>query len=261
MMVFYNLQSRSAQGAPQRRRGGAGGYSLSLHPRILFYAFIVILLLIAVVFSRSRMGIISVLASLILMALLGQLGEGRRAWMVITLLVIACSMTYAIWIGIDPVMRRFEALTPSGLENPYARVAIWKQASGILKDYPAVGTGLGTFPVAFRSCQTSSLDLFVDHAHNDYLEVATDTGIVGAVLLFIPIMGLLVKMILAYAGARSAYRRSVLLACIGSTAALLVHSTMDFNLQIPANALLFAAVLGIGYKATYSTAASWSATT
>ncbi len=261
MMVFYNLQSRSAQGAPQRRRGGASGYSLSLHPRIFFYAFIVVLLLIAVVFSRSRMGIVSVLASLILMALLGQLGGGRRAWMVVTLLLIACSMTYAIWIGLDPVMKRFEALTPSGLENPYARVAIWKQASGILKDYPAVGTGLGTFAVAFRRYQTSSLDLFVDHAHNDYLEVATDTGILGAVLLFIPIMGLLLKMILAYVGARSAYRRSVLLACIGSTAALLVHSTMDFNLQVPANALLFAAVLGIGSKATHSTAASWSTTT
>jgi O-antigen ligase len=195
------------------------------------------------------------------MAFLGQLGGGRRAWMVITLLVIAGAMTYAIWIGLDPVIGRFEALMPSGLESPYARTAIWKQASGIVRDYPAVGTGLGTFVVAFRRYQTSSLDVVIDHAHNDYLEVATDTGILGAGLLFIPIMGLLIKMILAYAGARSAYRRSVLLACIGSTAALLIHTTMDFNLQIPANALLFAVVLGIGSKATYSTAASWGATT
>ena len=260
MMVFYHLQPRSAQGVPQKRRAGVGGYSLSQRPRALFYAFIVVLLLVAVVFSRSRMGIFAVLVSLILMGLLGQLGGGRRAWMVITLLVIACSMTYAIWIGIDPVMRRFEALTPSGIEDPSGRVTIWKQASGIFRDYPALGTGLGTFSVAFRRYQTSSLDLFINHAHNDYLEVATDTGIVGAVLLFIPIMGLLVKMILAYVGARSAYRRSVLLACIGSAVALLVHSALDFNLQVPANALLFAAVLGIGFKATSSTAAQWSAT-
>jgi O-antigen ligase len=119
---------------------------------------------------------------------------------------------------------------------------------------------LGTFVVAFRRYQTSSLDLLVDHAHNDYVEVTTDTGILGAALLFIPIMGLLIKMILAYAGARSAYRRSVLLACIGATTAFLIHTTMDFNLQIPANALLFAVVLGIGSKATHSTAASWSTT-
>lgn len=169
-------------------------------------------------------------------------------------------MTYAIWIGLDPVMKRFEALTPSALEDPSGRAAIWKQASGITRDYPAVGTGLGTFAVAFRRYQTTSLDLFVDHAHNDYLEVTTDTGILGAGLLFIPIVALLIKMILAYPGTRNSYRRSVLLACIGGTAALLIHSAMDFNLQIPANALLFAAVLGIGFKATYSTAASWSAT-
>jgi O-antigen ligase len=258
MMVFYSLQSRSAQGVPERRRGRAGRHSPPVYPRILFYAFLMVLLLIAVVFSRSRMGIFSVLASLILMAVLGQLGGGRRAWMVITLLVIAGAMTYALWIGLNPVVGRFETLKPSALEDPYGRAAIWKPAITIVKDYPAVGTGLGTFAVVFRRYQSSSLDLLVDHAHNDYVEVADDTGTLGAGLLFIPIMALLVKMILAYAGARSAYRRSVLLACIGSTAALLIHSAADFNLQIPANALLFAVVLGIGSKATYSTSASWN---
>ncbi len=255
MMVFYNLQPMSAHGVPERRSRG-GRYSRSLHPQILFYVFIVILLLVAVVFSRSRMGIFSVLASLILMAFLGRLGGGRRAWMVITLLVIACAMTYAVWIGLDPVISRFEAVKPSALEDTSGRAAIWKQASGIIRDYPTVGTGLGTFVVAFRRYQTTSLDLLIDHAHNDYLEVTNDTGILGAALLFIPIIGLLFKMILAYVGARNPYRRSVLLACIGSAAALLIHSTMDFNLQIPANALLFAVVLGIGSKATYSTAVS-----
>jgi O-antigen ligase len=256
MMVFYNLQSRPGHGGGERWGGRPG--RTGFDPRIVFYAFVVILLLVGVVFSRSRMGIFSVLTGLILMGLLGLLGEGRRAWMVITLLVIACSLTYAVWIGLDPIVKRFESVTPSG--SPYARTTIWKQASGILKDYPAVGTGLGTFPVAFRRYQTSLLELQVDHAHNDYLEVATDTGIAGAVLLFVPILWLLIKMILAYAGARNPYRRSVLLACIGSTAALLVHSTMDFNLQIPANALLFAVVLGIGSKATVSGAPSRSAT-
>jgi O-antigen ligase len=257
MMVFYNLQPMSAHGVPERRLRG-GRYSRPLHPQVLFYVFIVILLLLAVVFSRSRMGIFSVLASLVLMAFLGRLGGGRRAWMVITLLVIACSMTYAVWIGIDPVISRFEALKPSALEAPPGRAAIWKQASGIIRDHPTVGTGLGTFVVAFRRYQTTSLDLLIDHAHNDYLEMTTDTGILGAALLFIPIIGLLFKMILAYVKARNPYRRSVLLACIGGSAALLIHSVTDFNLQIPANALLFAVILGIGSKATYSTSVSWN---
>ena len=255
MMVFYNLQSRPGHEGLDRWGGRFG--RTRFDPRIIFYAFVVIILLVGVVFSRSRMGIFSVLTSLLLMGLLGLLGEGRRAWMVITLLVIATSMTYAVWIGLDPIVKRFESITPSG--SPWSRTSIWKQGAGILKDYPAVGTGLGTFPVAFRRYQTSLLELQVDHAHNDYLEVATDTGIAGAILLFIPILWLLIRMVLAYAGARNPYRRSVLLACIGSIAALLIHSTMDFNLQIPANALLFAVVLGIGSKAAISAAPSRSA--
>jgi O-antigen ligase len=257
MMVFYNLQSRPGHGGPDRWGGRFG--RTGFDPRIIFYAFVVIMLLVGVAFSRSRMGIFSVLTSLMLMGLLGLFGEGRRAWMVITLLVIASSMTYAVWIGLDPIVKRFESISPSG--SPWSRTSIWKQAGGILRDYPAVGTGLGTFPVSFRRYQTALLELQVDHAHNDYLEVATDTGIAGAVLLFVPILWLLVKMIVAYAGARNPYRRSVLLACIGSIAALLIHSTMDFNLQIPANALLFAVVLGIGAKATISSTPSRSVAT
>jgi len=42
----------------------------------------------------------------------------------------------------------------------------------------------------------------------------------------------------------------VVLGCMGSVLALLIHSVTDFNLQIPANALIFAMVLGVGYKAT-----------
>ena len=56
-------------------------------------------------------------------------------------------------------------------------------------------------------------------------------------------------MIGCFLGDSRRYRRAIVLACVGSTVALLVHSVMDFNLQIPANALIFSVVLGIGYKA------------
>jgi len=55
-------------------------------------------------------------------------------------------------------------------------------------------------------------------------------------------------MIFVLAGDRSRYRRSVLLGCIGSVVAMLTHTVADFNLQIPANALVFAVILGVGYK-------------
>jgi O-antigen ligase len=89
----------------------------------------------------------------------------------------------------------------------------------------------------------------VDHVHNDYLELASETGLPGAALLFLPILALFIKMVIAFLDDSRGYRRAVLLGCIGSTVALLVHSMTDFNLQIPANALIFSVILGIGYKA------------
>src|SRR5271157_4600809 len=112
----------------------------------------------------------------------------------------------------------------------------------------AYGMWIGLGPLAERF-QAVGVDLFFDHTHNDYLEVASDTGLVGTALLFIPIFVLLARMIGSFLSDSRRYRRSVTLGCIGSVAALLVHSATDFNLQIPANALIFAMALGIGYKA------------
>jgi O-antigen ligase len=103
--------------------------------------------------------------------------------------------------------------------------------------------------VAFRRYQTSMLDNMVDHAHNDYLEFASETGLLGLAILFLPMLYLFGRMIAAFLNDPRRFRRAVLLGCIGSTLAILIHSLADFNLQIPANALVVAVILGTGYKA------------
>jgi hypothetical protein len=65
----------------------------------------------------------------------------------------------------------------------------------------------------------------------------------------LPILYLFFKMTISFLTDPRRYRPAVTLGCIGSTLGMLIHSATDFNLQIPANALIFAVVLGIGYKA------------
>jgi len=119
---------------------------------------------------------------------------------------------------------------------------------GLIREYPLTGIGLGDFGIAFQRFQTSWLTFFVDHAHNDYVEFAVETGLVGAAMLFLPILYLLGKMIVSFLKDSRRYRPAIVLGCIGSTLAILLHSITDFNLQIPSNALVFSIVLGIGYK-------------
>lgn len=247
-LAFYSLQRgdrrRQGGGSEQASRGNSSSSFQSL-----FYFFLAVVLMVGLVFSRSRGGILALLFSLIFMAFLAQLKVRRKAWMVGIFVVLLAMIGYGLWIGLDPVLARFEQMAEPGYLQQEGRIAMWKDALRLVRDHPLVGTGLGTFGTGFRHYQTGLVNLYVDHAHNDYLEFAADTGLVGVALLFLPILYLCFKMIVSFLVDPRRYRPAVTLGCIGSTLGMLIHSATDFNLQIPANALIFAVVLGIGYKA------------
>jgi O-antigen ligase len=248
-LAFYSFQ----RGNKRRQDGGSKQTSRGKSPSIfqsVFYFFLAVVLMVALVFSRSRGGILASLFSLIFVALLAQLKVRRKAWVVGVFLVLLGMIGYGLWIGLDPVLARFEQLREPGYLQLEGRIAIWKDALPLVRNHPLVGTGLGTFGMVFRHYQTERVGNYVDHAHNDYLELASDTGLIGAALLFLPIFLLLIRMMISFLDDPRRYRRSVTLGCIGSTVAILIHSVTDFNLQIPANALIFSVVLGIGYKAS-----------
>jgi O-antigen ligase len=115
----------------------------------------------------------------------------------------------------------------------------------LIEGHPLLGSGLGTFPVAFTAVQSTFLGKFVNHAHNDYLEIANDLGIPVAILLFASIVMLFARLARRMVSADVRFERAVALGCMGSIAAILLHSLTDFNLYIPANALLFSLVLGL----------------
>lgn len=221
----------------------------SVLPQSCFYLFVMVILAIALIFSRSRGGILTATFAIVAMALMSQLMTRRKAWSITVFLFLACLVGYILWIGLDPVLARFEMMRDPNYLQLEGRVTIWKDALRLVREYPLTGTGLGTFKVVYRRYQTSLVNFFVDHAHNDYVEFASETGIPGLLVFWTPILCLFGKMISSFLDDPRRYRRSITLACIGSTLALLLHSVIDFNLQIPANALLFATVLGIGYKA------------
>jgi O-antigen ligase len=247
-LAFYSLVrgDKRRQGGRSKeatRENGTSGF------QSIFYLFLAVFLMVALVFSQSKGGILAGLFSVIFMALLAQLKVRRKAWMAGMFLVLFALISYGLWIGLDPVLTRFERMREPGYLQQEGRIVIWKDALPLVRDYPLVGTGLGTFGTAFRPYQTGEVDKYVDHAHNDYVEFASETGLLGAALLFLPILYLLIRMITSFLDDPRRHRRAVTLGCVGSSLALLIHSITDFNLQIPANALILAVVLGIGYKA------------
>jgi O-antigen ligase len=245
--AFYSFQTWASRrhafhGTLEEEERASAGH------QTIFYLFLLIFMVVAVVFSRSRMGILVTLFTIVVLTLLAQLKVRRKAWLGGVLAFLACAVGYGLWIGLGPVLTRFEKITDPTYLSLEGRMTIWADTLRLVRDFPLLGTGLGTFDVVYRQYQTGLVNLRVDHAHNDFLEFAADTGLVGAVLLFLPMIYLLGKMIAAFLEDRRSYRRSITLGCIGSTLALLVHSLADFNLHIPANTLIFAVILGIGYR-------------
>jgi len=200
-------------------------------------------LVIGLVFSRSRMGISAALAGLILVAFLVFWRTRRQSLLLIVLLILAVPVAYSAWIGLGPVVERFEALgQPETLEQD--RVPIWRDTQLLIRDFPLLGTGLGAYRWTYSHYQTTKLQYVIEHAHSDYLEFAAEIGIPAAALLFAGLWILAIRTARYALVAERSHEKILSAGCAGAMLAILVHGLVDFNLQIPANAYLFAWVAG-----------------
>src|SRR6266852_4964350 len=216
---------------------------------LVLWLFLATLLFVALVLSRSRMGIISILVSLVaILALAGTASMPARTRVAVATLFFLGVLGLIVWIGIDPVMSRFETLGQEYNFSGQNRISIWRDTLGLIRHHPLLGTGLGSFSVVYPSVQNVFLTLLVEHAHCDYLEVASELGLPGAILVFGSIFWVLARTGGQYKKAEESFDKAVSLGCIGSIAAILVHSLADFNLYIPANALVFTVILALAWS-------------
>jgi O-antigen ligase len=119
------------------------------------------------------------------------------------------------------------------------------------------GVGIGNYQDRFREYQTYRPDLLFDHAHNDYLETTAEWGTPIAIVFWTLIGFTLVRAIRLFVSVDSAEHQGILLACIGAMFSILLHSLADFNLQIPSNAMLFFAFVGISLATTQGQVSSY----
>lgn len=220
-------------------------------PALVFFGFSTLLLFAGILFSRSRAGILSaaaaVAATLLLWWIRFSRQRWRAAWVVVCLLAAASLL--GVWLGLAPVLERYETLD---VDYP-SRVAVWQNTLALIQAHPLWGTGLGTFADAYPRVQTTLLNRVVDHAHNDYLQLAAEWGVPGAVLLFGLIFFLLGRTIWACFHSSRSSRQFLAMGSSGGILAILFHSAADFNLQIPANAAVLAAILGIAHSTSVRT--------
>ncbi len=222
---------------------------LMLSPKIRLRLYLAILV-IGLILTRSRMGNTAFFASLFIsgcLALVLFKHKTRNMVILLASLVIIDLFLLGAWFGIDKVAERIEK-TNLQSEN---RDEIFRDASAMLKKYPATGTGLGSFYSSFPRYKSEDISGFYYHAHNDYLQFLVEGGGMGFVLVSLPVILALFTALRAMRTRRDPLMRGMAFAATMGIIAILIHSTVDFNLQIPANGVLFVVLLALAYIALY----------
>ena len=192
----------------------------------------------ALILSASRGGIVSLVLELSLLMLLSRTHRTGRKQLVGVAAIALVAGSFIVWLGVSQAVQRFEQLTHEGISREL-RVSIYQDTARSIADHPWVGTGLGTLVAVYPRYASFYNGLTVDHAHNDYLELLAETGMVGGVcgLAFI---GLLFwRGLASLQSARESFARATVAGSLAACIGLLLHSLVDFNLHIPSNALIF----------------------
>ena len=217
----------------------------------MFFIFLTGFVLLGLIFSGSRGGIISLCIGMTVLAYFG----GRRSRSIVPIL-IGCwiiILAYGSIIGFEGILKRFTEIE----HDAPGRFKIWQFTWKLICDNWLTGTGVGTYRPVIFLYQVFDTDLLqVGAAHCDYLQIASEWGLPFSLFIFSLVWGYW------WATARGAAKKSageqkpletdeklIRIGALASSAAFLSHVWVEFNWQIPANQLYFVILLVLsGYR-------------
>lgn len=209
--------------------------------KLLLYGALSTAILIGMVFTRSRAGILVGISGLVLTGLLFLPRLGRRGLLATVGIVAVVSLLAVLATGVAPVLARFAGADT--IDNQ--RWEIFSAAFQAAQAFFPLGAGPAGFPDVFPRFQPIGMAGFVNRAHNDYLELFFD----GGLLMTVPAAVLVIVLVLVWwrrlrNPVRDSFTDLQRAAGLG-LALVLIHSLLDFNLHIPANMGYFAFLAGL----------------
>lgn len=225
-----------------------GSFSKLPWPLRIIMFYLAIMMMIGVMFSGSRGSWIALAASICALAVIGVRNGAVRWWVPVTG-AVALVVVSAFLFSLSPVVRDRLAegknLVLGGNLGTYIRVELARDALHIAHDNPLFGTGPGTFVFIHPRYQDSTFAFKAVLTHDDYLNCLDDYGIVGFGLAMFFVAAVTLKFFRPLELDNRWQDRVLVATGFAAWAALLFHSFVDFNLHIPANAMLFFALTGL----------------
>lgn len=217
---------------------------------------VLIVMVVALVMTHSRMGNAAFFIALMLVglviAVLSRKLRKPALWLVGSMLVIDLFIV-GQWVGLDRVVERWQdtaastALQAEAMALPdfggkpnegsvQERFEVPKLSMQLVPAFPWFGHGAGTYYLHLPIIKPPGFPHVWDHAHNDYVEIAVDTGLVGLGLLLLAAVATAGRALILLRDSQPRLHRGVAAAALMALTCMALHSLVDFNLQIPANA-------------------------
>jgi O-antigen ligase/tetratricopeptide (TPR) repeat protein len=214
-----------------------------------------VLISTSVFLSLSRGGIISLSLSMIFFCLLiaGRRKRSNASNRALIIIAIFALIVLAVgWFGWGPIFEKFKSLRDEqgGIHN--SRFDIWKDCIKIVGQFPLTGTGFGTFVDIYPKYRSIAAGGLLQHAHNDYIELASDGGIIACLLMGWFLLAVLYRSFRTFLKRREPYSVYLFVGSVTGLLSILVHSFGDFNLQIGANGLYFFFLAGLVVSAAHT---------
>ena len=217
----------------------------------LLFAIPLVLMAVAIVLTGSRGGVIAYLATFSF-CVAAHLRSGGRTKLPLVLGagVFALFIVFlVVFLGGADALLRSTGLQNAAEDISTGRTHFWSVAWQIFTSNPIVGAGMEAFGVAFTRFDTRNGMYRVEQAHNDYLQMLADGGVIGFAIVLAFIVLLVKKGAAALKGGSAGeYQRVTRIGAFAGCVGVLVHSFVDFPLRTASNAfffLLIAAMLAV----------------
>ncbi len=206
--------------------------------RVFLVALFAVVPIVALLLSASRGGIVSFGVQMVILFSLLLVRRVRGRYVIVGGIVVLAAVMAVSWIGVQQVLQRFSGIRKLEV-SVGKRVAMRRDTWRLFLDHPIIGTGLGTLQMVYPPYDTLYDGRVVNHAHNDYLEALAETGVIGGLCCLWFLGTLLLNALKGVVEKENSFGSVLNLSGLVACSGILVHSLVDFNLHIPANALLF----------------------
>jgi len=244
------LVANLAQHTPSSRREKLRNIVSSLIEGKAVIRIALALMVIGLVMSRSRMGNAAFFISMTVTGIFAFIYFKERSKGLTVLLIslfIIDTFILGAWFGLDKVKNRIEQTSLS--QETRDEVNIY--GLELIKEYPLTGTGAGSFYTVFPMVKGDDIRLFYDHAHNDYLQFTIEYGLPMTLLLAALVIASLSQAIYTMRNRRNNLMKGTAFGCMMAIIGMLIHITVDFNLQAPANAVYFVLIITLAWQSRF----------